>query len=152
MFINSLMTILVGVHLVGEGIIGRAQDKAKTDLNAAREIYVKNLDIIKNLVRLTSERFFLKESLHKGNLQQMKNELLKIREREELDILTITDKHGVVIFRTHNISEYGDSYRDNEIVRHALLSKDVIASTEICDIRRLSKEGKYFAKQKNSDW
>ena len=145
--ITGIVTTWVGVHLIGNTIIRQAQDKVRVDLNSAREIYQENLGNVKDLIRLTANRFFIKESLLSGNTQLLKDELKRIRERESLDILTITDKHGNVIFRSRNPKASGDSQAEDEIVKRALFDQQVTASTQIVTRDELLKEGEDLAER-----
>jgi two-component system NtrC family sensor kinase len=139
--ITGVFATVVGVHLIGDMIIKQTQDKVRVDLNSAREIYYDNLCNIRDVVRLTANRFFIKESLRSGNINLLKNELKRIREDEFLDILTITDKTGRVIYRSRHPEVYGDSQAGDGIVSQVLENKRVIASTEIIEEEELRKEG-----------
>jgi two-component system NtrC family sensor kinase len=59
----STIYMIVGVQLINNRIVSEAQDKVRHDLNAARELYLGNLERINASVRTTSSRFFLKEAI-----------------------------------------------------------------------------------------
>ena len=145
--ITGFVATWVGVRLIGDGIIRQAQDKVRVDLNSAREIYQEKLENVKLVVRLTAVRFLIIESLLSGDIEPMKAELRRMRERESLDVLTLTDKDGVVIFRTRNPGIYGDSQAGDEVVSRALFSREVAASTQIIPREELIKEGEDLAEQ-----
>jgi len=145
--ISGIVSMYVGVRLIGDGIIRQAQDKVRIDLNSAREIYMEELDEIRYVVRLTATRFFMKQSLINNNIQLMKKELGTIRVKESLDILTVTDKNGIVLYRARNPDVYGDNQSDNDIIKHVIHNKEVAASTEIVPRGELLKEGKQLARR-----
>jgi len=145
--ITGFVGTLVGVYLIGDGIIREEQDRVRTDLYSAREIYQGELKDIKDLVRLTAVRFFIKEALLKSDLEGIEEELMRIREEEHLDILTLTDKNGKVLFRASNPDVYGDSQAEDELVNRVLLEKEVVASTQIFSGKELEKEGEDLAGQ-----
>lgn len=145
--ICGIVTTWVGVRLIGNGIIRQAQDKVRVDLNSAREIYQERLNTIKDIVRLTATRFFLERSLEDRNRDIMDLELKKVREQESLDILTVTDADGRVIFRTRKPEAFGDDQTAFEIVRLVLSEKIVSASTEIVSRDELMKEGEDLAER-----
>ena len=62
----------MGIHLISKGIIGQAQDKARTDLNSARYLYHAEIKRVNNIIRLTAQRFFIKDALLKGNMETLK--------------------------------------------------------------------------------
>ena len=129
--ISGIVATIVGVRLIGDGIIRQAQDKVRTDLNSAREIYDKRLEKIEDIIRLTSARFFLKQSLSTNNAAIMSDELEKIRNIEGLDILTVTNRNGKVVFRTRNKTVNGDDQSENPMIKTVLTQKKNAASTEI---------------------
>jgi two-component system NtrC family sensor kinase len=145
--ICGLVATAVGMRLIGTGIINQAQDKVKNDLNSAREIYHEEIDDLKDVVRFTSSRFFLKDAILDNNLEKLKKELDKIRKEEFLDILTLTDKNGRVTVRSRNPSISSDNQADDKCVSRALLSGEVVATTVIVPRQELIKEGEDLAEQ-----
>ena len=145
--ISGIVSMYVGVRLIGDGIIRQAQDKVRVDLNSAREIYWEELDRIKYIVRLTASRFFIKQSLSLGNEKLMKRELEIIRKREALDILTVTNAQGTVLYRARNPDVFGDNQSENLIIHYVISHKEVVASTEIVSREELIKEGKDLAER-----
>lgn len=112
-----------GVRLISNRIVAEAQEKVRNDLNAAREIYLSKLTHINDVVRFTASRFFLRGALSSGNLDLAKDELLRIKTEEGLDVLTITDKYGYVLLRSSNLDQIGDNQGHDEIL-HAVLSRE----------------------------
>jgi two-component system NtrC family sensor kinase len=145
--ICGLVTTAVGMRLIGTGIIHQAQDKVKNDLNSAREMYHEEIDNLKDVVRFTSSRFFLKDAIRNNDLEKLKKELDKIRKEEFLDILTLTDKNGRVTVRSRNPSISSDNQANDECVSRVLLSGEVIAATVIVPREELIKEGADLAEQ-----
>jgi two-component system NtrC family sensor kinase len=145
--VTGFVATLVGVNLIGNGIIREEQDRVRTNLYSAREIYQGELKEIRDLVRLTAVRFFIKEALLKSNLEGIEEELVRIREEEHLDILTLTDKNGKVLFRASNPDVYGDNQAEDELIKSVLLSEEVVASTQIIPKKELEKEGQDLADQ-----
>lgn len=145
-FISGIISMIIGVRLIGDGIIKQAQDKVRLDLNSAREVYQEESNNIKNIIRLTAIRFFIKDGILKNDRKNLKEELQKIRKNESLDILTLTDKTGRILVRARNPAIYGDWLNDT-IVNYVLLKKQPIASTQIISKEELEKEGKDLAEQ-----
>ncbi|MBU1421860.1 MAG: cache domain-containing protein, partial [Bacteroidetes bacterium] len=145
--ITSAVFSVVGVQLIGDRIVSEAQDRVRTDLNSAREIYLHNLSNIYDKVRRTAERFFLIDALLSGNIKQAADELIKIKERERLDVLTITDKTGKVLFRTSNPKLFGDDQNYDELVGAVLERIEPVASTSIVSADDLRKESPLLAER-----
>lgn len=145
--VSGFVTVWLGVHLIGNETIERAQDKVRTDLNSAREVYAQRLYTINEVVRLTAVRFFLKESLATGDLEPMKAELQKILETEKLDVLTFVDRNGEVVFRARNPQIRGDNHAADEIVAQVLSTGEAAAATQIISRENLANEGPELAEQ-----
>ena len=145
--ISGIVTTFVGVRLIGDSVIRQAQDKVRVDLNSAREIYLENLRKTEDIVRLTATRFFIEQSLKTRNTRLMNIELEKIRVMEGLDVLTITDKYGVVVIRSRNPSMSGDRQSDNPVIDFVLTQKQKVASTVIIPRDELLKEGRDLAER-----
>jgi len=137
--VSGVVTTWVGVRLIGDEIIRGAQDKVRLDLNSARLVYDEELEEVSDAVRFTALRFFIRESLLSERYDQMKPELDRTGKREALDVLTITDSNGRVVYRTGNPSMAGDSKKGDEIVARVLSDRRVITATQIVRREELLK-------------
>ena len=81
-----------------------------------------------------------KDALLSANLQQVTEELVKVKAREKLDILTLTDQSGNVLFRTSQIDRFGDNQSHDELVKVVLTKKEPVAATSIVAATDLQKE------------
>jgi len=145
--ICGLISTVVGMQLIGTGIISQAQDKVKNDLNSAREIYREEAENLKNVVRFTVLRFFMKDAVLDNDIETLKKELDRIRMAESLDVLTLTDKTGQVIVRCRNPLVSGDNQAEDELVGRVLSEPGVAAGTVIVPRDELIKEGAELAEQ-----
>ncbi len=137
----------VGVHLIGNSIVREAQRKVEMDLNSAREIYQRKIDDVRNLIRITTKRYFIKDALPSKNIKELKEKLTAIRVEEKLDILTLTDNKGKVLVRTRNPQVIGDNQANDELVNKVLTEQKIVASTQVITRKELLKEGEDLAKQ-----
>ncbi len=143
----SAVFIFFGVRLIRDRIVAEAQEKVRNDLNAAREIYLSKLTHIDDAVRFTASRFFLRESLSSANMEIAVDELLRIKEEEGLDILTITDQYGYVLLRTSNPDHIGDNQGHDELLHAVLIKEKPASSTVIVSAKDLSVESPILAEQ-----
>ncbi len=143
----ATVATLVGVRLIVKGIVGQAQDKVTNDLNAAAEIYREETDKIRDAVRFTAVRFFLRDALMVADVERLKKELEAIRQGESLDILTVTDNQGRVVVRARNPPLYGDGQAHDELVSRVLSEGTVVAGTVIVSREELAKEGADLAER-----
>ena len=141
----SVIFSLVGVQFIGSRIVSEAQSKVRTDLNAAREIYLNHLHHVSDVVRFTGERFFLRDALLAGKLNStFVAELVKIKTREKLDILSVTDASGVVLLRTNN-GQRGDDQSQDAMIREMLRRQQPVAATALVSADELRKESPALA-------
>jgi two-component system NtrC family sensor kinase len=145
--ICGLVATLVGIRLIGKGIINQAQDKVKNDLNSARQIYREETENIKDTIRFTAQRFFMKDAFLANDVETLKKELQQIRKTESLDVLTLTDRSGRVIVRSRNPSVAGDSQAGDELVSKVLSNMEVLSATAVVPRQELMKEGADLAGQ-----
>ncbi len=141
----SALFVIVGVRLIGDRVIIEAEEKVRHDLNAAREIYLSRLEQIHDVVRFTAERHFLRDALITGDVEAAGAELAMVRDREGLDILSITDGSGNVLLRTTNPSQSGDDRSDDALIRAALSQRRSVAASAILPADELRKESDLLA-------
>ncbi len=146
-FLTSLIFSLVGVRIIGDRVVAEAQEKVRTDLNSAREIYLSRLSHISDAVRFTADRALLMNALLSGQIKQASEALGKIKEREGLDVLTIADKTGKVLLRTSNLALAGDDQSHDELVRVVIERKASVAATVLVPAEDLRKESPLLAEQ-----
>jgi len=140
--VSGVIATIVGVRLISNSTVKQVQEKVRMDLNSAREIYNHRLKDIENIIRLTAIRGTIRDALRQKDLETLNNRLVEVKEKARIDILSITDAAGRVVFRAGNPEVYGDNQADDELVTRALSEKDVFASTQIVPQSQLMKEGK----------
>jgi len=142
--IGVFISTIVGIRLIGNTIVRQAQDKVRLDLNSAWEVYNEESEAIKTKVRLTANRFFIKDALDSRNLSGLVSELQKVRREEDLDILTLTDQTGRILVRARDPEMVGDRPAD-DVVDWVLLNQKAIVATQIIAERELRNEGEDLA-------
>lgn len=143
----SVIFTVAGIQLIGGRIVAEAQETVKRDLNSAREIYTGKLRQVNDIVRLTADRYIVITALKSGDINNAAIELLRIKEKEHLDILTITDLSGTVLIRANNWDLAGDDQSSDEMIAAVLRDKDPVAATSIVSEEDLLKESLLLSKQ-----
>ena len=138
---------MVGVRVIGNRVVAEAQAKVRTDLNAAREIYLNKLASVNDAVRFTADRVLLMDTLLSGNTKPAATALGRTREREKLDVLTITDRHSRVLLRASNASQVGDDQSGDELVRAVIEHREPVAASCIVSFENLHREAPPLADQ-----
>jgi two-component system NtrC family sensor kinase len=146
LLMSAIFTI-AGIQIIGNRIVAEAQEKVAHDLNSAHEIYRGELVHIHDVVRMSAERFFIKDALIGGDIDKVAEELIRVQQQEELDILTLTDKTGAVVFRANTPGRVEPSTGYDEIVSVTLLRKTPVMGTTIVSSEELRRESLALAEQ-----
>lgn len=126
--------------------MAQGQEKVKLDLNTAREVLEEEKRTIKNILRLTASRYFVKDALIKRDRIFLLKELRTVKTDENLDILNITDNLGRIILRVEN-PEYCNDFPENEILKKVLKQKESIYGVLIISEEELKKESEKLAER-----
>ena len=145
--IISVAFVAAGVQLIQNRIVAEAQEMVRRDLNAAREIYLGYQRTINDVVRLTAERFFLRDALQSGGLDAAAAELVRVRSSEGLDILTVTDSSGNVLVRASNPESTDGGQSRDPLVLAVLSTAQPIAGTVIVSAGDLQRESPVLAER-----
>ncbi|NLH74075.1 MAG: HAMP domain-containing protein [Verrucomicrobia bacterium] len=145
--LTSITFSIVGTQVIAARVVGEAQAKVQTDLNAAREILLNKLTSVNDVVRLTADRYLLMSAMLAGDSRQVGETLMRIREREKLDVLTVTDKNGRVILRTSNPNVVGDDKSGDEFVRLAMQRRQPVAAVCLVPGEDLQRESPALAQR-----
>lgn len=145
--VPAVITTTVGVKLIYNQIINRAETKTISDLNSAHEIYRNKVNHIESVVRLTAVRSLIVSALQKKDLKFLQTDLSKTLRRETLDILTIVDRNGTVVCRGRNPGNYGDNLRTDKFVERVLKLKQIVTGTDIVPRECLLAESPELADQ-----
>ena len=127
----SLILSLVGTWLIGDRFVEQAQEKVRTDLNSAREIYQNHLLRISDAVRFASYRDFVRDPAMAGGRERLLRRLQDICIEEHLDAMTLTDARGIVLLRTANPGAYGDDQSGQQLVRAVIEKQVPVAATVV---------------------
>ncbi|KPK70099.1 hypothetical protein AMJ82_04000 [candidate division TA06 bacterium SM23_40] len=146
--IPGVIATAVGLHFISTNVVREVQERVRTDLNAAREIYDQRLRDIERALTLTAMRTFAVQHALLANDRELLLSALQTALREEnLDILAITDERGRVVARAQNPDVYGDSQSEDALVRRVLQHRRAFSATQIVSRLELEKEGEELAEK-----
>ena len=142
--VAGLITLYVGTRLQHRTIISLAEAKVRHDLASARMVYNERLAGIRDTIRLSADRDFLRDALWSGFLGDIGARLDRIRRELGLDILTLTDGRGQVVVRSRRPEISGDDQSADPFVMQALRGGSP-AGTQIVPRAELLKDGQDLA-------
>jgi two-component system NtrC family sensor kinase len=140
----GVVTSMIANSLITNQIIFEAQERVKEHLSTAGWIYQSRIRDIDRTVYWTSIRHVLKKGIKEKNVSSLQNEIQGLIAEERLDLLTLVDRNGTVIFRFHNPSISGDHLGEDPFVRRSLEGKG-ISGTQIVSRQELLKDGAKIA-------
>lgn len=139
--ISGAIFTIVGILLISNHIQADARDQLTRDLASAQEVYLKKLDQLENIVVATASNSRIQDAITSSNMAWVSDELLGVRFREGLDILTITDSDGTVLLRASDLYSSRGNISHEELIKSVLTEHKAIATTVTIsndDLRRES--------------
>lgn len=143
----AVITSIVGVKLIYNQIITRAETKTLSDLNSAGEIFRNKIVQIESIARLTSARSLIVKALIENNKIFLQKDLLRTLTRENLDVLTILDKNGHLISRSRKFEPGEHSFIEDKFVRRVIDTKRIVKGVDIVSREYLENESEQLADQ-----
>jgi len=145
--VPACITSYVGMRIISDQVITRAETKTISDLNSAREIYRNKISEIQSVTRLTAVRSLIREAVVNHDRRFLTKDLERTLRRERLDILTVVDNRGNVISRGRNPGLFGDSMLSDRFVEQVIQTRQTISGTDIEPREELLKESPDLAAQ-----
>ncbi len=144
--IGGLISLFIGIRLEHQTIFSLAEAKVRHDLASAWMVYHEKQNSIRDVVRLSSDRDYLREYLLTGHRGEAFERLDGIRCEFGLDVLTLTDATGRVVLRSRNHASAGDDRSSNSLIARAL-DGDIVAGTQVVSREELLMEDPVLAEQ-----
>ena len=143
--LTSAIFTAVGIAAISNHIEADVQEQVREVLDNARDIYMDQLDHVNGVVHSTGQRSLISDALASGQVERAADELEGVRILEALDILTVTDKHGNVLFRTSNPDLSGDDKSSDELVQAVMKYQMPAAATTVISAEDLGRESPLLA-------
>lgn len=147
--LTGLFATMVSIWTINKSATAEVQSRIRTDMNTARLIYNTKLQKIMSLVQFTAKRCDLQE-LYKQNDRaglvyfkgfiRQKPGITPDNDQMLLDMLTIVDARGNVLYRAANPEVNGDSLLKDPLVKQSLEKRMPVYSTELMSVGEIIKE------------
>ncbi len=147
--LTGLFATIVSIWTINRSTLAEVQNQVRTDMNTAKLIYNTKLQKIMSLVQFTAKRCDLQELYKQNNRAGLVYFKSFIRQKPGapvsndqmlLDMLTIVDVHGNVLYRAANPEIKGDSLLHDPLVKRSLEKRVPLYSTELLPIKEIVKE------------
>ncbi len=146
LFVAILFCSLTGIYIITTRINVLAQEKVRTDLNSAREVYSNEIGHIRDVVRFSANMPFAAQAVSASDRRTIAPLLTALRLNEHLDILSVVDINGRVLYRAGNPDVFGDLISNDGLITRALRG-EVAAGSALFPPDRLLLEGDALARQ-----
>ena len=141
LLVSFMICSLAGTYIINHKIASQAQEKVRTDLNSAREVYRNELDRIGDLVELTAANPFTASAIETGDQTVIASLLRSLQQKKRLDLLTAVDSSGRVLYRAHNPRASGDNQTRNYYFLSQALKGFAVTGTTVLTPEQLATEG-----------
>jgi two-component system NtrC family sensor kinase len=139
----SYITVAVVVSVyVNKVFIREVQTRVSHDLFTAHNIYNGYIDRVDQILKAISIRRTIDSPLEKEIEGDLGKVFKNIYDKSGIDILTLTDLNGNVIYRAHNPESKGDDISNLSIIKKVLNEGEPCKGTIIFSEEILEKEGR----------
>ncbi|MCL7413320.1 MAG: cache domain-containing protein [ANME-2 cluster archaeon] len=148
-FASFLIAGGVGFYLFNNMVQTTIQHDVEHDLDAANVIFQTQLTDTAKVVEYSSCNSRIRDPLINNDHAALRQGLFSLYNEhfnDTIDILTVTDNHGIVVARARNPAMFGDSMENNPLIGHALMG-EMVSSVEIISREGLLKESEFLADQ-----
>jgi len=128
--LTGAVATLMGITMINMTTLDEVQRKVQQDINTAKLVYRHNLERLGYQLQFIALRSPIHEAILSGNLQPLEDLRVLIRsgtfqspEHMSLDMLTLVDTKGKVIYRAANPNAKGDVILWDSVVRRCLEEK-----------------------------
>jgi len=136
---NASLSFVTVVH-IGKITTQEVQKRVRFNLNSARGVYQYHVERISTLLQGAAIRFSPVQTPDGAVDPLLKEVLRSLLEENRLDMLTVMDANGIVLYRAHNSESQGDSLRDNAVVSLAIESNKPSQGTIVLSREQLERE------------
>jgi two-component system NtrC family sensor kinase len=157
--LTGIFATVVSIWTINQNTIAEVQNRVRQDINTAKLIYNNKLEQIKSTTQITTEASDLQDLLLHVNIYGMGYMNGQIRKKVGhnshnghaiLDMLTLVDAKGEVLYRAANPTARGDSLLDDSLVKKCIEKKTHITSTELMSIESILRENPDLAERANT--
>ena len=156
--LTGVVATLVGIKIISSSTMDEAQRKVQQDINTAKLIYEYNMERLAFQVRCVALRSPLGEVISSGEVSALKDLRKLIRrgtgtQDDEgtdcicLDMLSLVDAKGTILFRASNPAVKGDNVLWDPIIRECLDKRVPLSSTELISVKGIRRENPHLSER-----
>ena len=152
--LTGFVATLVGIWTINKSTMDEVQNRVRQDINTAKLIYNHTLEKMASLIQFSVEGSDLYEVFTVGKQQRLEGLDGLIRhvqviqtsgEHPFLDMLSVVDMNGKVLYRSTNRNVNGDDMLWDPVVRKCIETQAPQSSTELIPIDKIIHENPSLA-------
>jgi two-component system NtrC family sensor kinase len=156
--LTGLIATVIGIWTINKSTLAEVQNRVRQDINTAKLIYNNTLEKLLTLIQFTAEGSDLHEAIAQRRTERMEHLKSLIRQvpvtgapedHLHIDLLSVVDLKGNVLFSAKNPSLTGESMLWDPVVRRCLETEQPQASTELIPIEKILLENPFLADRVN---
>ena len=154
--LTGFVATLIGVWTINRSTMDEVQNRVRQDINTAKLIYNYTLERIASLIQFHAEGSDLHEDVTSGKLRKVESLKGLIRnvpiteaagDHLYLDMLSVVDMQGTVLYRATNPGIKGDSMLWDPVVRKCIETRAPQSSTELIPLEKITHENPSLAER-----
>jgi two-component system NtrC family sensor kinase len=158
--LTGFFATFISVWTINRSTIAEVQNRVRQDINTAKLIYNNTLERITSLIQFTAEGADLHEPVTEQDIARMGHLRGLIRKETGaqtqdnhifLDMLTLVDTGGNVLYRAGNPGIRGDNLLQDPVVRNCIEKKTPLSSTELMSIESILRENPALSERAKTD-
>ncbi|MGA9110001.1 MAG: cache domain-containing protein [Smithella sp.] len=147
--LTGIFATIISIWTINRSTIAEVQNRVRLDINTAKLIYNNSLENITSLIQFTAEGAGLSELIKRHDISGMAYMKALIRSGTAtqhgndhiiLDMLTLVDAEGKVLYRASNPAISGDSLLTDPVVENCIREKIPLSTTELMSIKNILRE------------
>jgi two-component system NtrC family sensor kinase len=141
-----VVAVVVSIYM-NKVFISQVQTRIRHDLFSAHKIYDDYIERVEQILLAVSIRRRIDAPLEKELEGDLGNVFQSIYINSGLDILTLVDMNGIVLYRAHNTGSKGDDVSDMPIIDKVLKQWEPVRGTVVFSADILEREGRQISER-----
>lgn len=145
--LTGLITSAVGIRIINSNTNELLNREIKQNINTARLIYDYHLEKLTTQLQIISLKYPLQKAFMGGDADlhavlgtMLKNGIRTSEDMPGLDMLSVTDTSGKVLYSASNPDTYGNSLLWDPVVQRCLDYKNPVSGTILMSLESIKKE------------
>jgi len=143
---NALISVLTVSH-TSSVLLAEVQTRVRLALNSAHKVYENHIHALSRTLGVLALSKRVNEAMATRDMGALQEFFDTVRSRYDMDMLSLLDDSGKVLYRSSNPGRSGDSMTANPIIAQALVTRALAEGTVLVQQDALMVEGEKLAQR-----